>query len=272
MARGRGKKRVNAEIQEKDDEEYEEDGRLKKKEKTPQVEKRLARTRSSMNLDTMARVDRALTQRLYLLDQVDISRPGRLGRKYDVLGSTGNIYQVVIAQTPSCTCPDFGRGKLCKHILFVYLRVLRCQPRSTIIIQKALLQEELETLFSSRTPIASDVRASDEVMHVYTGTVKPPQEPISLIEEESEGEPVSAEEKKDEKLPEGECPICFEPMDTKESVERCRTCRNYIHSDCLRRWLTQAKTCVFCRSDWTVAKTKTGLVYASQVGGYLNIS
>ncbi|CAI5508726.1 unnamed protein product, partial [Closterium sp. Naga37s-1] len=43
---------------------------------------------------------------------------------FHVLGATGNVYTVTISQQPSCTCPDYGNGNLCKHVLFVLLRVL----------------------------------------------------------------------------------------------------------------------------------------------------
>jgi hypothetical protein len=242
-----------------------------------QEEKRAARTRVSMNRDTMKRVDRALSQRLYLLNQVEISTPGNLGRKYDVLGSTGNVYEVEISRIPSCTCPDSAKGNLCKHILFVYLRVLKCQPRSTIIIQKALLQEELATILASRPTISSDVRASKDVMRVYSNSIQGSQNVVDLVDivGEANEEQTEKEDSADNVNPEGECPICFESMETKESLDRCQTCRNYIHLDCLRRWLGQSKTCVYCRSVWVTktSNSKTGgQVLASQMGGYLNIS
>jgi hypothetical protein len=244
-------------------------------------EKRATRTRSSANRDTCQRIERALSQRLYLLNQSDISTTNRLCRTYDVLGSTGNVYQVEISQFPSCTCPDAERGNLCKHILFVYLRVLRCQSNSKIIIQKSLLQNELALIFGPRgtatssQKVSSDVQASKEIMRVYSNSINGSQNIISLVDSESEVKNEDdTSEAPAEKAPDGECPICFESMDTKESLNRCGTCRNYIHSDCLRRWLTQSKTCVYCRSAWAAptGDTKSSHISLSQVGGYLNIS
>ena len=230
-------------------------------------EKRAARTRYSMNQDVTKRVDRALSQRLYLLNQIDISTPNNLGRKYDVLGSTGNVYEVEISRIPSCTCPDAAKGNLCKHILFVYLRVLKLQPRSKVIIQKALLQEELATTFTSKpmTCVASDVQASKSVMRIYSNSMQGSQ---SLEDDHEE----KIDKEDSEETPQGECPICFESMATKESINRCQTCRNSIHVDCLRRWLDQSKTCVYCRSVWVSNLQSAGPVSASQMGDYLNIS
>jgi uncharacterized Zn finger protein len=40
-----------------------------------------------------------------------------LKQEFIVMGSTGNLYTVIICQTPNCDCPDFQRGHLCKHIV-----------------------------------------------------------------------------------------------------------------------------------------------------------
>jgi hypothetical protein len=85
----------------------------------PPQEKRAARYRSKPPEGVMARIHRAISQRLYLLDQRDTSggggtgtsvgtsaRPGQqMSRHYAVLGSTGNVYDVDICQKPCCTCP-----------------------------------------------------------------------------------------------------------------------------------------------------------------------
>ena len=39
--------------------------------------------------------------------------------------TTGHVYDVEIGKQAACTCPDHASGKLCTHILFVFLRVLR---------------------------------------------------------------------------------------------------------------------------------------------------
>lgn len=69
-----------------------------------------------------------------------------LSESFEVLGSTGNYYTVTICQKPTCTCPDFGKGNICKHLVFVYLRVLRIPQELPFWYQKALLTTELEVL------------------------------------------------------------------------------------------------------------------------------
>jgi hypothetical protein len=40
----------------------------------------------------------------------------------DIVGTTGNVYQVVIGKEPSCTCPDARKSNQCKHIIYVRLQ------------------------------------------------------------------------------------------------------------------------------------------------------
>jgi len=49
-----------------------------------------------------------------------IERKNRIGNQEEtfvVFGSTGNVYHVHICKIPTCTCPDFLKGNLCKHIV-----------------------------------------------------------------------------------------------------------------------------------------------------------
>ena len=45
------------------------------------------------------------------------------------------VYTVRICTGPHCTCPDFEKGNLCKHILFVMMRVLRLGHDNPLIWQ-----------------------------------------------------------------------------------------------------------------------------------------
>lgn len=66
------------------------------------------------------RKDRALTQNLAL-----ISIEGEI---YNVRGSTGNVYQIVIKNGPVCSCPDYTKRQIrCKHIYFVLITVLKVE-------------------------------------------------------------------------------------------------------------------------------------------------
>ncbi len=66
---------------------------------------------------------------------IERNREG-LSEDFKVLGSTGNVYTVRIAQLPTCDCPDGTKGNHCKHILFVFTRVLGVNDNSGLYYQK----------------------------------------------------------------------------------------------------------------------------------------
>lgn len=53
------------------------------------------------------------------------------------------VYTVKISRHPHCDCPDHAKGNLCKHILFVLLRVLKLGSNNPLAWQKALLTKEV---------------------------------------------------------------------------------------------------------------------------------
>jgi hypothetical protein len=213
-------------------------------------EKRAARFRDGATADVAARILRAMSQRMYLINQEDCSEIGNAMKKYAVLGSTGNVYDVEIAKFPSCSCPDFGRGYLCKHILFVFLKVLKVKETSNKIYQKALLQSELLDIFSRAPQTTASVSANTEVIAAYHKTV---------LGANCEASAVDVQDTTDDSKPSGDCAICFESMETKqEAVQKCSVCRNYLHKDCLMKWLSKASTCVYCRSEWPDQEKKSG--------------
>lgn len=107
--------------------------------------------------------ERAVTQRFYVL-----SRRGRGGidfwfcpeEEFEIAGSTGNVYNVTIAQQPTCTCPHAEQGKQCKHVVFVLARVLRAKPQ--YIYQLALLSEELVDTLDHAPPSLEQLEAGQE--------------------------------------------------------------------------------------------------------------
>ena len=201
------------------------------------------------------RIARALNQRLYLIEQEEEDS----GRKYAVLGSTGNVYTVKVGPLVSCDCPDAAKGNVCKHQLFVMLKVLRAAESSKLIYQRALLSHELAELFSKGGAARPEAVASSSVVEAYaeaTGKSKAP------AEEEAAVAP----------LRNSDCPVCFEALGT-EKCEVCVTCHNGIHAECFGMWVrtkgTAAVTCPLCRSAWPEAATSSGRVGAE---GFVNLA
>lgn len=212
------------------------------------AEKRARKHISKPNADVRDRISRAFNQKLFFVDQEEItSEANGLGRKFAIMGTTGNIYDVKIQQQPSCSCPDCARGKLCKHIIFVMIKVLQVDRNSDLIYQNALLQSELSEIFIRAPPLHNGVLANRNVVNAYKKAVH--GEPIDLTKEEKSVEVEVAVVV--EKKPEGECPVCFDSLEVALNLlDSCSTCRNFIHRECLQNWIKVKRTCCYCRSPW----------------------
>lgn len=110
------------------------------------------------------RMHRAQCERLYLIERKQESDTSAI---FTVLGNTGNVYTVKISVLPSCDCPDYSSS--CKHILFVYLRILKINTASYILYQRALLEPELQDIFEANPMPTANVMASSRVMDAYHG-------------------------------------------------------------------------------------------------------
>ena len=74
------------------------------------------------------RIERCFTDNLYLVESIPQNSKEEKKRIYLIMGSTGNVYSVVITNKPTCTCPDFRqRKKRCKHIYFVLIRIMKVE-------------------------------------------------------------------------------------------------------------------------------------------------
>jgi hypothetical protein len=245
----------------------------KKPKKRNSEEKRLARWRSSPSQNTLDRIERALSQRMYLIARKPSDPKQPLLRDFVVLGSVGNVYNVSICHTPTCECPDFRKGYICKHILFIFLKVLRVPQTSPLVYQKALLSNELKDIFDNapKDP-TEDVLADDAVREKY---------------QEVTGENVTHLQSKKRKqsdirrlvLPGELCPICYDEMNEKEDLVWCETqCGRNVHRNCFEQWANQKQscqetvTCVYCRAKWPIHKRQSQNSSGVTIReGYLNL-
>jgi len=244
------------------DDDEKEQPRRKKKKKIK--EKRLHKFRSRCPAKIQDRIFRAENQRMFMISCEEIDEETR---KYAVLGSTGNIYNVTISRKPKCTCPDYlTRGDCCKHILLVYLKVLRCGASSPHIYQKALLSTEVKEIFLNAPPVLIGVLANDAVRLRY----------CQLTGKTFEGNS-STEEKGKQRDLAGDCPVCMEEFDESQrsKVDFCKECGNNIHKDCLANWKRGCKnqgnpvTCVYCRAAWPETGNPKGRT--KKQGRYTNL-
>ncbi len=68
------------------------------------------------------RIDRAMNQRLFLLNYIKREND----YLFEVEGSTGKSYNVIVSEKMTCSCIDFTRRKkICKHIIFIVCKVYK---------------------------------------------------------------------------------------------------------------------------------------------------
>ena len=104
----------------------------------------------------MSNSDRPTQDRIKLLS---VSEEGKLLRKYEVSSARDWLgygpYTVSIGTTPSCTCEDFMKSqmvKICKHLIWVYVVVLRVNEKDDTPQQAALTEEEVHSIFQRAPP------------------------------------------------------------------------------------------------------------------------
>ncbi|GFS35425.1 SWIM zinc finger family protein [Actinidia rufa] len=188
------------------------------------------------------RIIRALGHRICLLHRSESN--------FFVLGATRNVYTVTLSATPSCTCPD--RTTPCKHILFVFIRVLGLSLDDTCLRRRTLRPCQLIRLLG--TPTSPQSLAGAGVRERFH----------QIFFQERPGSFRANVDVEDGTV----CPVCLDEMGPREKVVACGTCRNPIHEECLRTWKRISRrrtaTCVICRSRW---RTST-----SDQETYLNLS
>lgn len=178
---------------------------------------------------------------------------------FEITGSTGNVYNVCIARQPTCDCPHALAGNQCKHTIFVLKKVLRAKYE--YVYQLALLSSELREIFAAA--------------------------PNPTEDKDKEG----GDSDKNRKDVDGDCPICFEEMETgpsKEALVWCRAaCGQNIHKQCFEMWATTKRqgggnggankvTCPYCRSDWEMDEDQVNVTNITRGAptkeGYVNVA
>ncbi|KAI3907413.1 hypothetical protein MKX01_036330 [Papaver californicum] len=191
-------------------------------------------------------------------DVLDLRLLHRSAAYFFILGSTGNVYTVRLSRIPSCNCPDSAFP--CKHILFVYTRVLNLPYRGGDFTA-SLLTAIINTVATAPETLAS-ARLRDRFHHLFLMSkvgpqVGPPPPMIKLGDDvtcsfdgcivPSMGKElqVDREETEDE-------------MDAEEDnldwdIVQCGTCRSVGHKECLAFSSTcrglKVLTCMICENE-----------------------
>lgn len=204
--------------------------RRKQDKKPPQEkEKRLRRFRSKPPASFQVKLQRAKSQRMIVLGRRRMVKDGAPCEILEIVGSTGNVYEVLIDRSPTCTCPDALKGNECKHKVYAMHTVLKAPEH--LQYQLALLTSELEEIFANAAPLPSEVGTNGDG------------------EDDSKGK---------RKPTEGECPICYMDLEPESNkLVWCKAqCGHNLHKSCFDQWVaSMAGTevrCVYCRATWEV--------------------
>ena len=185
---------------------------------------------------------------MIVIGRTRIEAEGVPGEEIDIVGSTGNIYKVMIGPLPSCTCPDHQKGNECKHKVYAMHTVLKAPE--DLVYQLAYLPSELREIFYGAPPIPTSTSTSNDT--------------------DGKRKPI-----------EGECPICYQDYEPERNeLVWCKAaCGQNMHKSCFDHWMAAQQgvtvRCVFCRTPWEVdhgdvaSLTQTGAVNAE---GYVNVA
>jgi len=174
---------------------------------------------------------RGVTQNIYLIET--IVNVDECERKYVVMGSTGNVYDVTIKTEPSCTCPDFvTRGRRCKHIYFILVKVMKTVDSD----KDEYTKDDLEYMFNNIPNITNNLVIDDDLKKEYVKL----KQAVNL-------------EMVNQKDTDDLCPICLDDLENGDEIDYCKySCGKGIHKLCYSMWTKQhVATCVFCKAEWT---------------------
>lgn len=182
---------------------------------------------------------RSKVQKLYLIERKPPTE--KYIRIFTVMGSTGNIYDVTITQSPTCTCPDYvSRKKRCKHIYFILMRIMGVKNED----DNEFTKYKLTRMFSTNTTMDKDAIANVDIQTKYN---KIKNNNGSLIELKSLDDI---------------CPICLDNLDNGDQVIYCNhSCGKPIHSDCFAMWTrVKPKNCLTCNANWDKPKEQSAYI------------
>jgi hypothetical protein len=227
-------------------------------------EKRAAKVRKP-TAKLRERIQRAFEHRLFLIT-IPVIDHANLTYEFKVLGQTGNVYTVQISKTPRCTCPDGQKGNNCKHMFYIYLRVLKVNAANDILWQRALLTSELRQFIEPRM---RQIEANQVDKSVFADERVRKFVELGVV---SDAGPPKVQQRRGD-----DCPICYDVFHPGEATVYCETsCGQTFHKNCIDMVKSHSHgkmTCPMCRADWgPPAASSRGGSKVSQSGSYVNVA
>lgn len=231
-------------------------------------------TLSIHNIEVQKRIKRALEQRLFVVDNANVSSTCR---KFTIFGSVGNLYTVQIGSDVSCTCPDFAKGfHNCKHLLYVMIRVLRIPQDDARLLNKRFEVDDVARLLRDAPPVHSTCMVDSRVRTAYdlikhgvsiqdvvadhhlAAAAKEATTSNALAVDLNSlpscsltGQPRASLDDPDEL-----CAICFDELSSKDHTVWCRRqCGKNVHKQCMDMWIKHKQrdrvmaSCPSCRAE-----------------------
>ena len=213
-----------------------------------------------------ARLERATKHRLYLVERMSPFN-------FHILGASGSDYLVSLTRHPECTCPDHtNRKTMCKHILFVLVRVLGLPEEIVLdeIARETIIRACNESMPGGMGMAAArvdgggalgeendedgDILRTDEhqaVPPLNTSAPRPPPSADARVAPHGSPKPIDPEE---------DCPICIEPMcmEGEPLVFCANQCGKHVHEVCIQKAFnyTPTQKCPMCRATWRSGHTQ----------------
>lgn len=172
------------------------------------------------------RKDRGLKQKLFLIETKN-------DYEYLIMGLTGNVYTVSVTNKPTCTCPDHTtRNNRCKHIYFVFQRVLRTENCD----KEVYTNDELVDFIKNKNNIDKNVCVSENIKSKYHKLAQKKSNKTSVID-------VNLDDL---------CPLCLDELDNGEEVDWCKAdCGKAVHKLCFKVCSPKyGAKCPYCNKAW----------------------
>lgn len=171
------------------------------------------------------RAHRAKTQKIFLANRNIEDNSAT----FQVLGSTGNIYNVTLNGTPICSCLDhITRGSRCKHILFMLIKIFNVEnPYKT-----TFTQNEIEAYINSYKINISK----------FNVQIDP-----NIISKTNISYDVG------EKFLDDDCCVCLDPLNNGEERVHCKKiCGRCVHLECYNMIKKVSKKCPYCMQKMSI--------------------
>lgn len=204
----------------------------------------ISKIKRNISNEQYKRFHKILNEQFYLLEFIEEELI------FKISGSTQNVYSISIDKrlcTFSCNCPDMkshciNKKCLCKHIVFILIRVLKYFD--TDIYNKLKFNEDifLPFLEKIKNTYVEDLSLTNLSLN----------EKYKLISDKSLKDENIMDKFSSYSFEEGyECAICYDLLDSNEELLGCPTCKQSFHKNCFNKWLESSnyKNCVYCRSN-----------------------